>query len=402
MNKLLLASIFVSVLLFFPGQVWASTLNLAPGSGSVGVGGVLNVSVRLNTGGEGINGVSAYLSYPADKLDVSYVSGGGAFAIEAENSFGGGVIKISRGSINAVSGSVGVATIGFRGKALGSATVAFIGGSAAPRAADSSDSLNLGGSSGGVYNIVAAAPVVKTDQSQTDQPAVSMSTAPKVPAPKISEVKILNIATNSATVYWKTDRNTLSEVDYGLDKDKYFLNASDGNLVTSHQIKLEGALLTPGAKLHLKVISRDDLGNLAESEDMVLQLLGYKINIKIVDSLGRPLKQTPVLLYSDPISAVTDQNGEASFDNVTLGKHLLVIKDKIFEKTAEIEVTNNSSNYSNNNPSQTFNIQTSQLQLKWLIILVGVIITIAIIVLLILFWSRRYKSHQANNERSAQ
>jgi len=387
MSKLFLASILVSVLLFFPGAVWASTLSLSPGSGSIGVGGVLTVSVRLNTAGEGINGVSAYLSYPTDKLDVSYVSGGSAFAIEAENSFGGGVIKISRGSINAVSGSIGVATIGFKGKALGSATVAFIGGSAAPRAADSSDSLSLGASSGGVYSIVtAAAPVVKPEPDQTNQP-VTTPIVQKVPLPKISEVKISDIATSSATVFWKTDRQTLSEVDYGLDKDKYFLNASDGNLVTDHTIKLEGPLLTPGAKLHLKVISRDDIGNLAQSEDMALQLLGYKINIKIVDGFGRPLKRTPVLLYSDPVQAVTDQNGEVSFDNVTLGKHLLVIKDQLFEKTAEVEV--------GNSPSQSFKIQTNQTQWKGLAILgLVIIVTIAILSLVVIFWRRRHKKEQ--------
>ena len=382
MKKILPFLLVLFTILLLPKIALASTLNLSPGSGSVGVGGSLTVQVRLNSG-EGVNGVSAYLSYPSDKLDVSYVSGSGTFAIEAENSFGGGVIKISRGSINPVSGNVSIATIGFKGKATGTATVGFIGGSAAPRASDSSDSLNLAGSSGGTYSIVAGA-VSTVSPIQTTPANSSLLT----PAIVISDIKVTNIATNSATIAWKTDRKAYSEVDYGLEKGIYFLTATDGNLVTDHNIKLEGPLLTPGTKLHFQVSSRNDLNSFTKGDDTLLQLIGINIKLKISDGSGQPLKQTQVLLYSGPQSAMTDQNGEVAFNNVTLGKHLAVIRTGAFEKTAEIEVKNN--------PAQTFSIQTSQLknsniQYPWKIA-VAVLAILLIVTVVIVIIKKRHKT----------
>ena len=144
---ILIIPIFIISSIVLSGSAFASTLHLSPSSSTVGVGSTMSVQVRLNTAGESVNGISAYLSYPADKLDVAWISYGSAFSIAAEGAYGGGGIRISRGNISGVSGNLLIATIGFRGKAQGSGTVSFIGGSAAPRASDSSDSLNLGGSS---------------------------------------------------------------------------------------------------------------------------------------------------------------------------------------------------------------------------------------------------------------
>jgi len=338
MKKFFSAVLSLAGFLIFPGAVLASTLSLSPGGGTVGVGGALSVRVVLNAGRDSVNGISAYLSYPQDKLDVSYVSPGGSFPIEAENSFGGGIIKISRGSINAVGGSVTVATIGFKGKSQGSATVSFIGGSAAPRASDSSDSLSLGGSSGGNFTVGgAAAPPTSSNQTAQNAPAGEVKTA--IP-PKLSDIKVLKISTDSATVSWKTERETDSLIDYGLDKDKYFLSASDGHLSADHSITLTGPLLSPGAAFHFKVTSKDADGSSASSQDMTFQLLGYHLKLRLINSSHQPLAGADVKLYSDAIGGKTDSTGTVEFNNVTMGKHLLVVKMFGLEKTAEIEVKN--------------------------------------------------------------
>ena len=144
MNKKLtvriIAIIFITFIIFIlPKSASASTLNLSPASGSVGLGGTISVRVNLNTAGEAVNGVTAILTYPADKLEVAGISYSGTFGIAAEGSYGGGAIRISRGNINTVSANVNLATITNRGKPPGSATVSFVGGSAVPRASDSSD-----------------------------------------------------------------------------------------------------------------------------------------------------------------------------------------------------------------------------------------------------------------------
>lgn len=331
-TKIILSLFFAFAFLLFPKFALASTLYLSPGSGNIPVGGVVSFQVRLNTGGEGVNAVSAFLSYPADKLDVAWVSPTGTFGIEAERSFGGGIIKISRGNLSPVSGNVSVATIGFRGKTEGSATVAFIGGSSAPRASDSSDSLNLGGSGGAVMRIVKGVPAAPKQGTLGAQQKDNLG-------PKISGITVSAVSTNSATIAWKTDEKADSYVEYGLESGQYFLNASNGNLVTDRSLTLEGPALLAGTKFYFHVKSKDELGNLTTSEEATFQLSGYTVRIRIVDDKNNPVAGQEVTLYSDPIKGVTDTNGEVVFNNVAAGKHVAVVKIGQTEKTTEVNVT---------------------------------------------------------------
>ena len=311
-------------LLLYTKPAFAATLSLSPGSGNINQGSTLNVQVKLNAGGDAVNAVSAFLTYSADKLDVAYVSySSSAFGIEAENTYGGGSIRISRGSVSPISGNATVATIGFRGKTLGNASVSFAAGSAAPRASDSSDSLSLAGSGGGSYSVVEAPPEPPKDTT----------------APKISGISVVDTSTTSATITWKTDEKADSYIEYGLEKDKYFLNVSNGDLVTEHSLKLEGPVLVAGTKFHYRIKSKDAAGNQVVGDDGVFQLKGFKVIVKAVDNNNKPLVGIKVLLYSDPLEEVTNSKGEASFDNVAPGKHLVLIKSNNAEKTNEITVT---------------------------------------------------------------
>lgn len=141
----------IVVLAFAVKPAFASNLYLFPSTVNIPYGGIVPVNIGLDTYGESINGVSAYLSYPSDKVEVEWISYGDTFPIQAEESFGNGLIKISRGSITGENGNVKIATIGLKGKTLGTATFAFIEGSFAPRTLDSSDSLNLSESKNGVF-----------------------------------------------------------------------------------------------------------------------------------------------------------------------------------------------------------------------------------------------------------
>lgn len=337
--KIFLPIFVLSLLLFLtPKFVLASNLYLSPGGGKVSSGGTINVQVRLNAGGDAVNGVSAFLAYPQDKLQVAWISyGGSAFGIQAESSFGGGVIKISRGNFAGVGGNVNVATIAFRGKSLGNATVSFIGGSNAPRASDSSNSLNLGASAGGVFNVVAGVPQ-PTKGAGIDTPTTPADST----GPVISDLTVEEVSTSSATISWKTDKEADSYLEYGLDKDHYILNTSNGNLTTDHKLKIENPLLLAGSSFHFRVKSKDNFGNQTASEDKIFRLTGYKVKVKVSDLGDKPLPGTEVLLYSYPERGSTDASGEVIFENVMPGKHLLVVKTQYAEKTAEIEVLESS------------------------------------------------------------
>lgn len=390
----------IGVFLLIPQLAFASTLSLSPSSTTIPIGGTVAVSVRLNAGGDSVNAVSAYLSYPADKLDVAYVSPGSAFAIGAENSYGGGIIKISRGSLSGVSGSVGVATIGFRGKSAGVANVSFIGGSSAPRASDSSDSLNLGSSGGKTFTVGGSAPVAapKTGTTTT-QPAVSVPLS-------ISDIAVSSIASGSAIVSWKTSVPADSMVEYGLEKDAYFLNASDENLALNHQIKLKNPMIIPGLKFHFQVKSRANSGDISTSEDQEFQVPGFQVKVKVVDDNGTPLSGVEVLLYSDPLKAVTDKNGEAIFENVSEGKHLAVVKATGGEKTAEVNVLGTNTSQKNNSNNVNIKVGTASSsggivgvkQSQWITFLAIVISSIAVIGAIVFILRKKYKVVEVNKQ----
>jgi hypothetical protein len=326
-KKLLISVITVFTFLTFAFPAEASTLYLSPGSKNIPQGTTVSVSVGISTGGESVNGVSAYLSYPTDKLEVASIYYGSRFDLAAEGTYGGGSIRISRGSIAGVVGNVTIATISFRGKSLGQGTVAFVGGSAAPRTSDSSDSLNLGGSAGGVYTVVVPPPVAPTPTGQQVIPLA------------ISNVKTSSISTTSATITWETNRESDSTVEYGLLPNKYFLSLSDETLTVTHTAKLEGGALVPGATFHFRVKSKDEKGNEAVSNNYSFQIKGFDVTVRIKDFANNPVADTNVYLYTDPQKSRTDSNGEAHFANVTPGKHLVVVKLKNnFEKTGDIEV----------------------------------------------------------------
>lgn len=333
-RKTLITAIFLFLFLAFPKLASASTLHLSPGSGTIPQGGALSVRVTLSTGGEGVNGVSAYVSYSSDTVNAT-VSCAGAFAIGAECSAGGGSIRISRGSINPVSGNVTVGTITLKGKTQGNATVSFVGGSGAPRASDSSDSLDLGGSSGGAYTI---GPPQASTGSQGEQ-SQTATTQQDTTAPKISDVATSEVTSKSARISWKTDKPTDSVVEYGLEEGKYFLTRGDTALATDHGITLEGPLLTPGVQIHLRVLSKDAHDNKSEGADVALQLLGFTVQLTILDEKHKPLKHVDVELFSDVQKATTDENGLVTFDNVTLGKHVVIVKSGNLEKSFPISVS---------------------------------------------------------------
>lgn len=305
----------------FASSSFASTLSLSPSNTTIPQGSIVGVQVRLNTQGESINGVSAYLSYPSALLEVTSISyGSSAFGIAAESSFGGGSIRISRGSITGAKGNVTVATINFKGKSQGNGTVSFIGGSGAPRTSDSTDSLNLSGSTGGTYTI-------------------------GVPKPSIApqDIAITNVAsvtsTNSASITWTTDVASDSTLEYGLQADRYILESYDKTLVKEHKMTI-GENLTPGETYHFRVksLARSGVG---VSKDMTFQLKGYTVRIKVLDSNNNPVPNAEVTLYSIPVKQIANEQGIAEFTDVSPTRHLVVVKANNIETSKEIDVKEN-------------------------------------------------------------
>jgi hypothetical protein len=124
-----------------------STLRLDPASGTFGVGQTFQASIVVDTGGEAINAIQADLSFPASTLEVvglDYTSGS-ILVITLEHSYDNvaGSIRILGGMpAPGFTGSAGkVATVTFRARTSGTASIAFDGTSAVLRNSDSVNTL---------------------------------------------------------------------------------------------------------------------------------------------------------------------------------------------------------------------------------------------------------------------
>jgi hypothetical protein len=308
---------------------FASTLTLSPAKSSVANGATVSLQVTANAGAENVNGVTAVISYPQDKLTLTGIDyAGTAFPQEWENGQGN-PIRISRTSTSGVTGSVKVATIRFKTKAEGTADISIGGGSAITRTNDASDSLT--GSSGATITVTKAAVAAKPSGT------VTPSTAP-VTKPTISGIKSTSTSLKSGLIEWTTNIETDSVVKFGTEKDKYVSSASSETLTKKHSITVSSENLVPGATLHFKIISTDKDGNSAESTDQEFMAKGYVIVVTVKDNQGKPVTNTAVELHSDPKTAVTDENGMATFENVEPGKHSVIVKLAGGDQSQEVTV----------------------------------------------------------------
>ena len=153
-SLLLLNFSFVGVSAIFAAG--SARLYVDPASRTVNNGEPFTVTVRVDTVGETISGVQAYMSYPADKLDVLGLdSTGTALPIEFEATYGGGSIRMSRAmSLSPPTPVTGnnllIGTITFKAKVgSGSANVGFVAGSNVIKYEDYTDI--LGPTTGGTY-----------------------------------------------------------------------------------------------------------------------------------------------------------------------------------------------------------------------------------------------------------
>ena len=88
-------------------------------------------------------------------------------------------------------------------------------------------------------------------------------------APTIKNIKVSNITKTSADISWNTDEMSDSQVEYWASPSQ--LSPLDKTQVIDHLVHL--AALTPGSNNYFKVMSRDDAGNLAVSDQHTFNTL---------------------------------------------------------------------------------------------------------------------------------
>jgi hypothetical protein len=93
----------------------------------------------------------------------------------------------------------------------------------------------------------------------------SKDTLPATP-PTISAVVISRVTARGATLTWKTDQQSTSQVEYGTSTAYGSLSALDTSKLTSHSVALSG--LAASTPYHFRVRSKDAAGNEARSSDL--------------------------------------------------------------------------------------------------------------------------------------
>ncbi len=78
--------------------------------------------------------------------------------------------------------------------------------------------------------------------------------------PVISDVTVLSVTGNTATISWKTDKDTYGDLAYG-PNDTLPWSSGDGRLAKIHQVTING--LQPSTKYYFQVIARDADGNIS-------------------------------------------------------------------------------------------------------------------------------------------
>ncbi|MBC7766909.1 fibronectin type III domain-containing protein [Arenimonas sp.] len=76
-----------------------------------------------------------------------------------------------------------------------------------------------------------------------------------------------SVATSSATIIWTTNKNSTTQVQYGLTSSYTASSTLDLATTTSHTVNLSG--LTSNTIYHYRVLSRNVLGNLTTSSDQI-------------------------------------------------------------------------------------------------------------------------------------
>lgn len=177
------------------------TLFVAPASSTVLQYSTFNVEVRLDSAGQDVDGVEAYLTYPASALEFQSISEGGtAFGIGLPSSGGGGTVTIRRvvnpdQSSTVKGANLLVATISFKALAgSGTAAVNYTAQSrvTAPSAGTASV---LAGTTGGVYTITSPPP--PPPPTSPVSPTTPVTSPP--PAPTSSQPAPARVAPTSST-----------------------------------------------------------------------------------------------------------------------------------------------------------------------------------------------------------
>jgi len=331
----------------------SATMYLSPASGSVESGSNITLSVYENSGSEPVNTVKSAVNYDASKFDyVSIDASGSGFEMPTPDSISSGSIVISRGTITPKTGAVFIFRFTLRAKAgSGNSSVTIDkSNSFVVAVAGTTDILTT--VQNGSYTLTTPvtpttpstpAPTIPSKKTPSTKTPATNNTSTDTVTPKISKEVSVNAGFNTVTLSWETDEPVRGTVEYGPTKD-LGLSVSSSELTAKPTLTLDFKNVRPGTSYFYRVKSSDAAGNVLTGDITTFQTQGYKVTVILKDKMGKPIKKTPVQLFSDPKEGKTDKDGKVTFENIAPGVHTLKlsIDGKQFEEFVTVSDNLNS------------------------------------------------------------
>lgn len=318
----------------------SASVSVSPTSSSVTKGNSVTVQVRVNSA-SGYDSAQATLNFDSSKLQYASYSNG-AFTPAPAPSISGSSVRYS-GTIlgGEISGNQLLFSVTFNTVASGTTGLSLSSVRVLKAGADFAVSVSNGSVAVSEPSSTTAPPSSGSKpKTSTSKPASPTAEATDTEPPVLVSEPRIDKTQTAITITFTTDEASTATISYAPEGSEA-KTAGSAESKTEHQIILgKDDPLQPGLTYKLDLVLNDAAGNASPALSYSVRTKGVGYKVKVVDADGTPLRNHPVELHSDPIQATTDENGIATFTDVTPGEHTLVVAIEGIEVRQPVNVGN--------------------------------------------------------------
>lgn len=276
------------------------------------------IGVYMNSS-DPVNAVQANLSYPSSSLSFVSISPGSAFEIQAENSGGGGSVRIGRGTLSPKTGTKLIANVTFKAlKSSGSASISFAAGSVLTNngstvsSTQSGTSVTLAAQPSSSPSTPSQPTTTPTQPSTTptvtpDSIAEPEEEAPKDETPpKISDI-VIDFEADPVNIKWRTDEDANTRISYGVT-DLLGITVQNSGSRKVHKAEFDPAFLPPKTTIFYRIRAVDAADNLTRTDMLEFTTPGIPFTVHIKDASGQAVLGATVLFDGEEYT--TSESGQ--------------------------------------------------------------------------------------------
>lgn len=304
----------------------SGSITLTPASQSVTVNSTFTMTVGVNPAGESIIGAQIKLNYDATKLQLQSVNESTSpLETALSNTSSSGTVQVTRVTFGSgTAASFNFMQVNFKAIANGTAAVSVQSGTELTRSSDGSNAWN-GTQTTANYTISSVTPTPTPSPTPSPSPSPSPTPTPTPnPVPDdlvIGDVEITNTF-RQVIFYLDTSKPVKAKLLYGLDGSTA-IASEETELSTSPTITINRKTIVPGRTYtYVLVLTMED-GSVVQTDPATFRSKGYRLKFIMRHRDGKYLKHHKIKLNSEPRETITNENGEAVFEDVEAGNHTL-------------------------------------------------------------------------------